>query len=258
MKKVLSGPALDFVINQIKMAGYRKRGQRCAGKIKPLSLTLYHQSPKCYKMLRKIFALPSVSTLKRFMQKLDIRVRPGFPACIFDALKTKVKQMPEAQKLCTLVFDEMSIKEGLTYDVVRDTIEGFENAGEIGVQTKYAANHAGVFMVRGIIGRWKQPVGYFLTSGPMKAYDLQGLVVTCIQKLQSIGLHVKLFVCDQGSNNRSMLQKLGVSITKVRCQSQKLGVSITKVRCVNHKAIFRMQWAVNSCHVRSTTSHQKY
>ena len=38
--------------------------------------------------------------------------------------------------------------------------------GDLG-QSKYMATHALVFMVRDLSSKWKQPVGYFLISGPI-------------------------------------------------------------------------------------------
>ena len=63
-------------------------------------------------------------------------------------------------------------------------------------------------MVRGMILKWKQAVGYFLTSGTMNADMLKDLLLSCISKMLDIGLKVKLVVCDKGSNNRSMIEKL--------------------------------------------------
>ena len=101
----------------------------------------------------------------------------------------------------------MSIKEGLLYNVGRDIIEGFEDFGHIG-QTRYIANHVIVFMIRGLASKWKQPIGYFLSSGPIRAKTLQSLTRSCISKVTETGLNVVALVCDQGSNNRSFIQHL--------------------------------------------------
>ena len=61
--------------------------------------------------------------------------------------------------------DEMAIKESVSYNAERDSVEGFEDFGSLG-HTKYIANHEMVFMVRGLLTTWKQPVVYFLSSGP--------------------------------------------------------------------------------------------
>ena len=72
----------------------------------------------------------------------------------------------------SLVSDEMSIKQALLYNGKHDTIEGFEDFGFIG-KTKYIANHAIAFVVRGLASKWKQPLGYFLSSGPIKSTILK-------------------------------------------------------------------------------------
>ena len=88
-------------------------------------------------------------------------------------------------------------------------VEGFDNV--VG-QSQSIATHAGVFMVQGLTRHWKQPVGYFLSASTISPVELLSKVLECVRKIQSTGLVLKLFICDQGSNNRSMLDQLGVSI----------------------------------------------
>ena len=107
----------------------------------------------------------------------------------------------------SLVFDEMNIKQALLYNEKCDTTEGFEDFGFIG-KTKYIANHAIEFVVRGLASKWKQPLGYFLSSGPIKSTILKSLTKECIDKLKKTGLNVMAIVCDQGSNNRSFLHQM--------------------------------------------------
>ena len=193
------------------LSGKKAKGHRYSEHIKMLALSLYHTNPKCYKMLRKLFSLPCVSSLKRYMSRVDLQ--PGFHQQIIDGLKLKISDMAPSSKLCAIVFDEMAVKESLSYDVRQDCVEGLENFGCLG-KTKYIANHASMFMVRRLVEKWKQPVGYFLSSGPMSPDTIKTLLFECIDKLQSAGLIVKVVICDQGSNNRSLLNKLGVSLTQ--------------------------------------------
>jgi glycosyltransferase involved in cell wall biosynthesis len=196
---------LEFVATRIRL-GHKKR-TRWTDKDKCIALSLFHTSPKAYQIVKKLFALPSVSTLRRAVQK--VKVHPGFNANILQALKAKVAAMPKGSELCALVFDEVSIKESVTYNVERDLVEGLEDFGNFG-RTKYVANHATVFMVRGLIQRWKQPMGYFLSSGTISSSMLQSLLLEALDKVKEIGLEVKVIICHQGSNNRSALEKLGV------------------------------------------------
>ena len=86
------------------------------------------------------------------------------------------------EKLCVVVFDKKAIKEKLQCDGARDTINGTENLGDMG-KSHYVANHAGVFMVKGLVGNWKQPVGYFLTSGPRSSWVLRDSLDSMSQAL---------------------------------------------------------------------------
>lgn len=68
-------------------------------------------------------------------------------------------------------------------------------------------------MVKGVFEKWKQPIGYFLSSGTMTGAQMKVHLKECITKLQNIGLHVVLVVSDQGSNNRNLFEKeLGITV----------------------------------------------
>ena len=76
-------------------------------------------------IFQKIFRLPSVTTIRRTLAKLEIY--PGFPSSILEAFKVKVVQIEPNDRLCVLVFDEMSLKCALHYNVERDNAEGLED-----------------------------------------------------------------------------------------------------------------------------------
>ena len=203
---------LSFIKSQVLMAQRSKQGLRWCLHDKMLALSIFYHSKRAYKILQRFFKLPSRKTLQRMLQKSN--VCPGFNDSISKALRMKIDTFPEIDKTCALIFDEISLKSALTYDRSTDSIEGFENFGTLG-QTKYVANHALAFMVRGLHSKWKQPVGYFLSAGPVSSTILSLLTRQCLEKLSSVGLVVKALICDQGSNNRSFLEKeFGISTNK--------------------------------------------
>ena len=141
-----------------------------------------------------------------------IDVHPGFNKSILEALQLKVQAMSAQDRIVAVSFDEMAIRGGLMYDEGRDEVDGFADGIS---KSKELANHALVLMVRGLYSKWKQPVGYFLGSGPMTGQDLKMLLLECIDKLTNIGLTVIICVCDQGSNNQNLFAtQLGSSETK--------------------------------------------
>lgn len=98
----------------------------------------------------------------------------------------------------------MIIKANVTYDARTDRLEG----ADIGRDRL-------VFMVRGLLSSWKQPVAYYLMYSTVDQKILTSLIKHVITSLLSIGLCLKVLVCDQGPSNRSCLTKhLATSIEK--------------------------------------------
>lgn len=80
---------LNLVKLQISLSGRKSRGRRYGIKDKVVALSLYLQSPACYKRIRKIIQLPCKTTLLRLIRQA--KISPGFNSCIFDALSIKMK-----------------------------------------------------------------------------------------------------------------------------------------------------------------------
>ena len=121
---------------------------------------------------------------------------------IIEALRLKSQTWAPQNKLVIIAIDEMKIREGLTYDKGRDVIEGY--CGE----NNRLASHALVFMVRGIVDKWKQSVGYFLSSGPMSGTEIKKILLDCIARLDMIGLTAMAVIGDQGSNNQNLFSTI--------------------------------------------------
>ena len=191
-----------FFSSQIRELGKKEKGRRWSYEEKSIAMTLFHISAKSYRLLKKILILPSVSLLRKTIQQ--IKLFPGFHDKVIDCLADKVAHLNENAKLCSVVLDEMILKEEVVYCQERDDVEGLEDMGQAGGKTHYAANHVLVVMARGLVGKWKQPIGYFLTSGPMKGERLLKVMNTCFDKLEAAGFIIKSVVSDQGGPNRKL------------------------------------------------------
>ncbi|GFO46762.1 THAP domain-containing protein 9 [Plakobranchus ocellatus] len=88
----------------------------------------------------------------------NLNSRPGFCSTILDALKIRMSSMTKLDKECTLIFDEMTIKEAVVYNIRDDEIMGFEDYGKRGL----------VFLARGLTSNWKQSFVFFLSRGTVK------------------------------------------------------------------------------------------
>jgi hypothetical protein len=67
-------------------------------------------------------------------------VYPVISDIMLNAFKINVQSMSAQDKLCAVIFDEMSIKESVHYTIEREETEGYEDFGDHG-KSKYIANH---------------------------------------------------------------------------------------------------------------------
>ncbi|GFO39838.1 THAP domain-containing protein 9 [Plakobranchus ocellatus] len=120
----------------------------------------------------------------------NLNLRPGFCFTILDALKIKVSSRTKLDKECTLIFDKMPIKEAIVYNVRDDEIMGIEDYRKRG-RTRFVANHALVFTARGLTSNWKQPFGFFFSSGTVKDTLLKDLLLFAILELEKVVLTLR-------------------------------------------------------------------
>ncbi|KAK5861452.1 hypothetical protein PBY51_022848 [Eleginops maclovinus] len=99
----------------------------------------------------------------------------------------------------------MAIKRQFDYNRKTDTIYGVSANGN-------AAKQAMVLMTRGILGKWKQPIGYFFSSSSMLSEEIADTIRGAIHHLQAIGLTVQAIVCDQATTNVRALHLLGATL----------------------------------------------
>lgn len=128
LKDLLPERSINFITTQIREVEKKARGRRWKEHDLQIALSLFHSSPKAYRLLKKVFLLPSVATLRRIMRKIS--VYPGINHKVINALKAKVSNMPQNSNVCALIFDEMSLREEVVYNKERDEVEGLEDLGK--------------------------------------------------------------------------------------------------------------------------------
>ena len=205
---LISKEARTFFNLQRRTAGVAPQGRRYSDDEMAQALAIYFQGPRAYRFLQKQFVLPSTRMLRNNMAK--IKLKPGFHLAVLAVLQERFRGASEADKMCVISFDEMTVRPNLTYLRGDDLLEGYEDLGSLG-RSSAVATHALVFMVRGVTGRWKQSVGYFLSNGPVKAVNLKSLLLDCITKLKEAGMQVVASVCDMGATNQQTYRMLGVT-----------------------------------------------
>ena len=96
------------------------------------------------------------------------------------------------EKDIVLSFDGMKVKADLCYDPVQDKILGPHNSVQ-------------VVMVRGLIGKWKQPI-YYEFDNPID----RDLFLNVVKTVDLMGFRMRAFVNDMGSSNEKLLSDLGI------------------------------------------------
>lgn len=119
----------------------------------------------------------------------------------------------------------MSISPYLSYNRKRDKIDVFKDY-EHPIQTPKLADRANVFMLRGIIRQWKQPLAFSFSSGPTSSVILKVMIKEILIECNDIGFDVVATICDQGSNNQAAINTL---IKESRQESVRLGQEYKKL-----------------------------
>lgn len=134
---------------------------------------------------------------------------PGIIPYVVDALKETTKDWQLQDRACTLIFDEMSLKENLQYNPKNDLVLGYSDNGE--ERTAGVANTALVILLAGISKSWVQPVAFTVARTKTSAETIEKLVITLIKQLQQGQLFVKGVICDQGASNVVLAGRLNVT-----------------------------------------------
>jgi len=115
--------------------------------------------------------------------------------------------MSYIDKKCLVLLNEMAISKCIEYNKTIDLIEGFQDLGSLGRNSKLA-KHTLVIMVRGFYTNRKFPLCYFLSNNGVKGGDLLILLKDCIKNILGVGLLLSALVCDQGAQNRRIFSLL--------------------------------------------------
>lgn len=157
----MTKPAQIFM-NMQWQAKKKPKGRRFTIEEKFLSLSLFKKSPKAYGNFYKYFTLPSIKAMKRLLSQ--IRLTPGINEIIFEKIKKTMSDKEVPDRLCSLIFDEISINPQIFYAVHKDQLEGFTTSDSKNV----FADHVLVFMVKGVKNNFKQPIAYYFTNSLTK------------------------------------------------------------------------------------------
>lgn len=188
-------------------------GRRYTLDEKLLCLSIYKRSAATYRYLCSILPFPSPSSLKLILKriKLDTGMTQTMKALLKDASE---RMKDDQEKVCVLMWDEISLKLHVDYSAEKDKVIGFEDWGT-NRSNKYA-DHALVFMLRGIKTGWKIPLTYNFCASQTTYGQLSACIKEVVRDVTNSGFNIVATVCDQGSSNMKAIKLLQSETDKVR------------------------------------------
>lgn len=193
----VQSPVLQLRVEaEIKNKERNIHGRRWSEEQKLAELYKYKLSPKAYRVDNQLMILLSSRTLSRMLAEIPAAV--GCNESLLEAVKVASAHLKPHEKFVSLMFDEMVIKTRLMYHDRAPSVKGFADYGEP-EPLAIPADHALLFMIRGIATNYKQPIGYYYTAsakGLTPARRLSSLIEHGIRAVNSTGLQVIHAVCD--------------------------------------------------------------
>lgn len=124
--------------------------------------------------------------------------------------------MEDHERHAVLMFDEIQLKQGLSYDQATGRIIGRPTISLAdGTLPKDAMAKKGfVFMLGGVTTRWKQTIAYHFTGNSFSSTKLKEVLLAILQECEKIGLRVDAIVCDMGGGNQGIWRKFGIVVCK--------------------------------------------
>ncbi|VVC25646.1 Transposase protein [Cinara cedri] len=142
-----------------------------------------------------------------------IPISTGYNKPLIKVLQQKICKLNEKYKICVLLFNEMNLVPHLQYDDNIKFISGFED-NDIS-RTQQFANHALVFMIRGVIKKYKQLISFTFCKSITSRHDLSNQIKK-VQAIHSTAHKVIATIYDQRATNTAAINLLRAE-TKVKC-----------------------------------------
>lgn len=142
-----------------------KGGEKYPEKVRHFCLALLSYSSRAYQFIRNRFNnhLPSLKTIQNWFANSDINSDPGINGKHLERLKKIAEDYEmkhQRQLMCSLVFDEMHIRQQVCWSLHQMDYIGYINYGQKTDQ-KTIAKQAIVFLLNGIDVNLEFPVVYY-------------------------------------------------------------------------------------------------
>ncbi|KAH6926666.1 hypothetical protein HPB50_021181 [Hyalomma asiaticum] len=181
-----------------------------------------HLPTEAYEQLRseKLLKLPCRTTLQKYFGSTSSEI--SFSQLVRSRLKVELEDLDTAQsKVCSLVVDEMRIKQKLLYHKQRDAFVGDVDLSPDleylapATEDQHLASSLLCFLICGLYARYKIPAGYFFTKG-CTGDQLAEVIRHVIIKRASIGFDIVRVVTDNHKINVNAMEILSGGEARIR------------------------------------------
>lgn len=207
-----------------------KSGQLYPEAVRKFCFAVSYHSPAAYEIIRKQFNnnLPHSKTIKTWYALSDIGGDPGLSESTLKRLKGFVDDLNGEPLLCTLIWDEMYLRQQIFWDENKSEYVGFTSYGtakpanqnrkkkksvdpeEEGTKIP-VAKKALNFMLSGINKHFTFPLAYHLVDN-LDSIELASLVEEFILKVSECGVKIVILTFDGDKKNLSACEILGANL----------------------------------------------
>ena len=190
---------LWFLLEQLHLLATSNHGRRYSSKTMNTAISLYLNSKSCYRLLRKVLALPAPITLTRNIGNLTTIGSDSDAEYISDLVFSNVDN-----RLCMIVFDEIYVKPSLRF-------RGGHVIGYSADRPQELARTVLSFMVKLIFPTCKIMSSFVVKFVPvftLKADFLKTQVNNVLKLVEKAGGRCIGLMCDNHASNRSVYTSL--------------------------------------------------
>lgn len=191
-----------------------KAGCKYPASVREFCLQMSYISPRAYEHFRTTFSrnLPDRTTIRGWYANSYFNSPPGINHEILKLLGNKASQKKAmgSELICSLVVDEMSIRQHAQWCDKSKTIIGYPTYGRI-ASSDDLANQAIVFMLVGVNERLQSAIAYhFLAS--LNGSQRSELLKEVITSITECGIRVLNVTSDGLRANQTMCEHLGANM----------------------------------------------
>lgn len=188
-------------------------------RVRKFCLALHYYSPRAYEFVRQTlnFRLPHTKTIQCWYAASDLRGDPGIQEETIARLKKCCNYYKEAniQPICTLMFDEMSIRSQVFWSQLKLDYVGLASTNNVTTadanSVAQIARQAIVFMLNGINISFDFPVAYYLINSIDKEQRKE-LLLEVIKAVTVCGIRIVAVAFDGLPSNFAMCELLGAHL----------------------------------------------